>query len=69
MYGRLVKMPHCFELIQKGAAEIDGTIRLSAADEQSAFSPLMRQLKDHPEYTVAQFAQSVGALYFSNYKE
>jgi hypothetical protein len=69
LYGRLVKMPHCFELIQRGAAEIDGTIRLSVADEQSAFSPLMKQLKDDPRWTVAQFAQSVGALYFSNYKE
>jgi hypothetical protein len=68
MYGRLVKMPHCFELMQKGAAEIDRSMRLTAANEQSAFSPLMKQLKDDPKYTVAQFAQSIGALYFSNYQ-
>ena len=67
LYGRLVKAPRCFELIKSGAAEIDKSFIISAADEQNAFTPLMLQLKAHPVYTVAQFAQSVGALYYGNY--
>jgi len=66
LYGRLVKLPCCFELIKRGAAEIDDTFLLSVADEQNAFTGLMLQLKDHPVYTVAQFAQSVGAIYYGN---
>ena len=66
LYGRLVKKPHCFELIRRGAAEIDDSFLLSVANEQNAFTDLMLQLKDHPVYTVAQFAQSVGALYYGN---
>jgi hypothetical protein len=66
MYGRLVKMPHCFELIKAGAAEIDRTLEMSVADGQNAFTDLMLQLKAHEGYTVAQFAQSVGALYYGN---
>ena len=66
LYGRLVKLPCCFELIKRGCAEIDDTFLLSVADEQNAFTSLMLQLKDHPVYTVAQFAQSVGAIYYSN---
>jgi len=66
LYGRLVKLPCCFELIQRGAAEIDDSFLLSAADEQNAFTDLMLQLREHPVYTVAQFAQSVGAIYYSN---
>lgn len=66
MYGRLVKLPHCFGLIKKGAEQISPEMEMSVADEQNAFSDLMRQLKEHPIYTVAQFAQSVGALYFGN---
>ena len=66
LYGRLVKKPRCFELIKKGAAEIDKSFLISVADEQNAFTSLMLQLKAHPTYTVAQFAQSVGALYYGN---
>jgi len=66
LYGRLVKLPRCFELIKQGAAEVDGGLYLSVADEQNAYTNLMLQLKSHPIYTVAQFAQAVGALYFGN---
>jgi hypothetical protein len=31
-----------------------------------ANTPLMKQLEADPEYTVAQFAQAVGAVYFGN---
>ena len=66
LYGRLVKIPPCFTLIKRGVAEIDSSFVVSVADEQNAFTSLMLQLKDHPVYTVAQFAQSVGAVYYGN---
>ncbi|MDL2217736.1 hypothetical protein LJC27_03675 [Christensenellaceae bacterium OttesenSCG-928-M15] len=66
LYGRLVKTPHCFELIKQGAESAAKGYTVCVADEHNAFSPLMLQLKAHPVYTVAQFAQSVGAIYFSN---
>lgn len=66
MYGRLVKKPHCFALLKEGASEIDKTLQISVADGQNAFTDLMLQLKAHPVYTVAQFAQAVGALYYGN---
>ena len=69
MYGRLVKTPRCFELIRKGAGQVDASLQLSVADDQSAFSDLMRQLRAHHVYSVAQFAQSVGALYYGNLPE
>jgi hypothetical protein len=31
-----------------------------------ANTPLMKQLERHPELTVAQFAQAIGAVYFAN---
>jgi hypothetical protein len=31
-----------------------------------ANTPLMKQLDSHPEFTVAQFAQAIGAVYFAN---
>lgn len=69
MYGRLVKTPRCFDLIRRGAEQVDASLEMSVADEQNAFSDLMLQLKAHPVYTVAQFAQSVGALYYGNLPE
>jgi hypothetical protein len=66
LYGRLVKAPQCFELIKKGAAEIDKSFQISVADKHNAYTSLMLQLKAHPVYTVAQFAQSVGAIYYGN---
>ena len=35
-----------------------------AADGGLANTDLMKQLEAHPDYTVAQFAQAVGAIYF-----
>ncbi|MCL2162834.1 MAG: hypothetical protein FWH55_00275 [Oscillospiraceae bacterium] len=66
MYGRLVKNPLCFSLLKKGAEETDKALQMSVADEQNAFTDLMLQLKAHPLYSVAQFAQSVGAIYYGN---
>lgn len=35
-----------------------------AADGSLANTPLMRQLEENLDYTVAQFAQAVGAVYY-----
>ena len=65
LFGRLVKLPECFRLIQEGAARREPGLRLLAADSSLANTPLMRQLAGHPKYTVAQFAQAVGAIYYA----
>jgi hypothetical protein len=65
LFGRLVKNPTCFRLIQEGAARIDPGLSLVVAGTGMAFTPLMRQLEQHPRFTVAQFAQALGAVYFA----
>ncbi len=66
LFGRLVKNKRCFELIKEGAKKIKEDIVFEAADGSMANTPLMKQLEMDPEYTVAQFAQAVGAVYFGN---
>lgn len=64
LFGRLVKHPACFRLINEGAARREPSLRHFAADSSLANTPLMRQLERDPAYTVAQFAQAVGAVYY-----
>ena len=64
-FGRLVKNPVCFRLMAEGAARIAPEMELAAADEESAWTPMMRQLRDEGQYSVAQFAQAVGAVHFA----
>lgn len=64
LFGRLVKDPACFALIQKGAEARAPELRQYAADGSLANTSLMRQLEAHPDYTVAQFAQAVGAIHY-----
>ncbi len=64
LYGRLVKSAACFDLITEGARHVVRDIRLSAADDSLVSTPLMKQLQAHPDYSVAQFAQAVGAVYY-----
>lgn len=66
LFGRLVKVARCFELMQEGASRREPALRLVAADSEIAYTPLMAELAAHPEYTVAQFGQAVGAIYFGN---
>ena len=65
LFGRLVKNQTCFKLMQQGAKKMAPELDLSVANEGMANSPLMQQLNAHPDYTVAQFAQAVGAIYFA----
>ena len=64
LFGRFVKLPACFQLLQEGAARREPGLRQYAADSGLANTGLMRQLDAHPDYTVAQFAQAVGAVYY-----
>lgn len=67
LFGRLVKRPVCFELMRRGALSYDASADLAVADETIAETVLMRELAHSREYTIAQFAQAVGAVYFANY--
>lgn len=64
LFGRLVKNPVCFRLMCEGAERRVPGIRQYAADGSLANTALMRQLEAHPDYTVAQFAQAIGAIYY-----
>lgn len=64
LFGRLVKDPACFALLQKGGSARVPGLQQYAADGSLANTPLMRQLEALPDYTVAQFAQAVGAIYY-----
>jgi hypothetical protein len=66
LFGRLVKNRSCFELMVEGGRAIMPDLRLIVADSGLAFTPLMKQLEAHPEFSVAQFAQAIGAVYFAN---
>ncbi|MCR5161494.1 MAG: hypothetical protein K6C06_06965 [Lachnospiraceae bacterium] len=63
LLGRLVKRRECFELIREGARQRYPEVIPEAADEDMANSSLMRQLDELTDYSVAQFAQAVGAMY------
>lgn len=64
LFGRFVKLPACFRLMCEGAARREPQLRQYAADSDLANTTLMKQLDAHPDYTVAQFAQAVGAIYY-----
>lgn len=64
LFGRLVKNPACFDLMCQGAARREPRLRQYAADGGLANTALMCQLDSHPDYTVAQFAQAVGAIFY-----
>ena len=64
LFGRLVKSSTCFGLMCEGAKGRVPELNQYAADGGLANTALMKQLDAHPDYTVAQFAQAVGAIYF-----
>ena len=65
IFGRFVKNPRCFELIQEGSRRLMPKLILKAADDDMAVTPLMRQLAALEGVTVAQFAQAIGAIYYA----
>lgn len=64
IFGRFVKNPRCFELIQEGCSRLMPRLILKAADDDMAVTPLMRELAALESVTVAQFAQAIGAIYY-----
>ena len=64
LFGRFVKDPACFRLLQEGCRQIVPSLRLEAADEELSCTPLMRALSAHG-VTVAQFGQAIGAMYYA----
>ncbi len=66
LFGRLVKNPTCFDLMAEGGRGIKPDISLIVAGTGMANTALMKELERHPELTVAQFAQAIGAVYFAN---
>jgi hypothetical protein len=66
LFGRFVKAAHCFDLMQEGAARREPALEFVAADSEMAYTPLMKELDADPAYTVAQFGQAIGAIYFGN---
>lgn len=68
LFGRLVKHRACFSLMVEGARRILPDIALSVADDDLANTPLMKQITARSSYTVAQFAQAIGAVHYANYR-
>ena len=65
LFGRLVKNSESFRLINEGALGRNSSAVQYVADDTLANTKLMRQLSRHPKYTVAQFAQAVGSIYYA----
>ena len=69
LFGRFAKRPECFGLIKQGFASVIPDMELFAADDGLARSALMSQLRQRGGVTVAQFAQAIGAIYYSAMQE
>jgi len=65
LFGRFVKRPKVFALLDEGFRAGMPGLRLVPSDEGLANTPLMRALSDTPGVTVAQFGQAVGSIYFA----
>jgi hypothetical protein len=50
----------------EGGRRIKSDLSLVVAGTGMANTSLMKQLELHPDHTVAQFAQAIGAVYFAN---
>jgi hypothetical protein len=68
LFGRLVKHRACFDLMVEGARTVAPALELVVADDEMANTALMRQLRDSERYTVAQFAQAIGAIHYANWR-
>jgi hypothetical protein len=68
LFGRLVKHRPCFALMVEGARRLAPELTLGVADDELANTPFMKALKERPGYTVAQFAQAIGAIHYANHR-
>ena len=53
-------------MIKDGIATRQDDPQVDVADAGMANTDLMKQLEADPEFTVAQFAQAIGAVYYGN---
>ncbi|MCD8138472.1 MAG: hypothetical protein LUE17_01615 [Planctomycetaceae bacterium] len=67
LFGRLVKRAACFDCMCQGALSRNPAADLAVADDGIAETPLMQALSKDTQFTVAQFAQAVGAVHYGNY--
>ena len=65
LFGRFVKSPGIFSLLEEGFRRRRTDVELVPSDEGLACTPLMHALAEKPGVTVAQFGQAVGALYYA----
>lgn len=65
LFGRLVKETSCFHLLCEGAKRIVPDIQLNTVGSGPANTSLMKQLLRNPNYTAAQFAQALGAVFYA----
>ena len=65
LFGRFVKRPGVFALLDAGFRAGAPGLRLVPSDGGLANTPLMHALSTAPGVTVAQFGQAVGAIYFA----
>ena len=65
LFGRFVKRPAVFRLLEEGFCRGVEGVRLVPPDGELAKTPLMRALAQSADATVAQFGQAVGAIYFA----
>ena len=66
LFGRLVKRSSCFDLMCEGAKRRMDDLQMDVADGGIANTSLMKQLQADEHFTVAQFAQAIGAIYYGN---
>ena len=66
LFGRIVKNDTCFKLICEGARSVKRDIQFTVADADMANTKLMKQLAADSCFTVAQFAQAIGSIYYGN---
>ncbi len=65
LFGRFVKRPSIFSLLEEGYRSAGGSLCLVSPDENLASTPLMHLLSQTSESAVAQYGQAVGAIYFA----
>lgn len=65
LFGRFIKRPKVFRLLEEGFHRGVGDVKLIPSDENLANTPLMRALAQSKDATVAQFGQAVGSIYFA----
>ena len=66
LFGGLLTNKKCYQLIQDGAHSLIKDLHFDIANEKMANTSLMKQLENHPGYTVGQFALAIGAVYYAN---